>query len=43
MKKAVEILKNNDGSCSIWLYGRETFTGTYEECQQEIARNAVYW
>lgn len=43
MRKAVEILRNNDGSYSIWLYGRETFTGTYEECQAEITGNAIYW
>jgi len=41
--KAVEILQNNNGSYSIWLYGRVTFTGTYEECSSEIASNAMYW
>lgn len=41
--RAVEVLKNKDGSYSIWLYGRVTFTGTYDECGTEIARNAMYW
>ncbi len=43
MKKAVEIEKNSDGTFSIYLYGRCTFTGTFEECNAEIARNAMYW
>ncbi len=43
MKKAVEIEKNSDGTFSIYLYGRHTFTGTFEECNAEIARNAMYW
>jgi hypothetical protein len=43
MRKAVEIERNRDGSYSIYLYSRETFRGTYEECQEEISRNAMYW
>jgi hypothetical protein len=43
MRKSVEVLRNRDGSYSIYLYSRETFRGTLEECNAEIARNAMYW
>ncbi len=43
MRKSVEILQNKDGSYSIYLYSRETFRGTLEECNAEIVKNAMYW
>ena len=43
MRKTVEIERNRDGSYSIYLYSRETFRGTLEECNAEIARKAMYW
>ncbi len=43
MRKSVEIERNRDGTYSIFLYGRRVFTGTLEECNAEIASNAVYW
>jgi hypothetical protein len=43
MRKTVEIERNRDGTYSIYLYSRCTFTGTFEECNAEIARNAMYW
>ena len=43
MRKSVGIERNRDGSYSIFLYGRCTFTGTLEQCNDEIVKNAIYW
>lgn len=33
MRPSVEILRNSDGSYSLYIYGREVFRGSYEECE----------
>jgi hypothetical protein len=34
MRPSVEILRNQDGTYSLYIYGREVLRGTYEECEQ---------
>jgi hypothetical protein len=37
MEESVEIIRNTDGSYSLFIYGREVYRGSYTECEQRAA------